>query len=1176
MLRVTQSVSAAGAAKYFDEALVRGDYYSDQDRSIGTWGGKAAELLGLSRQVSRGDFIKLASNLDPRTQERLTARTKNNRTAGYDFTFSVPKSVSLYLARNPGSEVRQMVMDSFSETMTSIEAEMKTRVRGRGADGMQRHEERVTGNLVYAAFVHDTSRPVDGIPDPHFHIHCYVLNATFDREENRWKAGFFRDLKADAPFWEASFNTRVAEKLLAAGYGIRRTERDFELSSVDRSLIEKFSRRTKEIEKLAQANLKALEKRARALVAKTGMPFGEAFAQVKGELGAKTREAKDKGPMDQAKRLEHWDTLLTEDERRALSPEAVKGAGSKDLLDARAAQDLAIEEIFERSSTCSKRRLVAQALRRGIGSLGIADAERFGDRDARVLHGKPKQVTTHTVAEEERRIIAMVKAGKGAVERLDPLNSWQPLNPHLNLQQQMAIRHLLGSSDQFVAIRGAAGTGKTTMMKEAVPTLAAFAERDVAVFAPSSAATDVLRCDGFEGAETFQMLQHNERLQEEVAAKIIWVDEAGFLSAKQMLWLAEFAERNGNRVILSGDTHQHHSVERGDMLRILEKAGAASTAQLTEIQRQQDPALRAAVFSLSEGDVLKGFEALDAQGRITELEDDSERVNAIIEANLDALKEGKTSVIVSPTHAEGRHVAESLRAAMREQGLLTGEEVKLTRLQNTGWTYAQRCDAINYAPGQTIEFHQRTQAVVKTDRYMITATPRSGLKRPEATGLSPLTLRSDGDLRDWVQGPSREYFQRGEKWEVVSATEGKIVLERDGVRRSLSTSRASSFSVFEKEEISIAVGDTVRVTKTHPSIEGRDLVNNDLLKVVAIRDGLVRFDNGESLGANELAHIDQGHVVTSHASQGKTVDQVLISAPVNGFDLVNAIMFYVSVSRGRQQARVFTDSKGALLETIENNLGIRLSASELLNEVTQTAEEKERAAARKERLEAKRDDLELKEAEFEAQRRAERKADKAILAKLYRSGRLPGGRRADKLRAAKELLAKLSPDELREFGPTLQRVIAGAQRGGRVALPIARRSRTTQTKKAEKKTVTNYERDLRQRLAEQYPNPTPEQAAKTQRKIGELLTKQLQAPAAQVVGSLQQMQVKTYETRLRATLAAKYPNLTPAQARRLEQRIGQLVAQYRVGLAARAQSVKRYQQPQTRTQTQDKEIGRER
>jgi len=43
------------------------------------------------------------------------------------------------------------------------------------------------------------------------------------------------NLKADAPFFEAAFNARLGEKLLAGGYGIRRTERDFELASVSRN-----------------------------------------------------------------------------------------------------------------------------------------------------------------------------------------------------------------------------------------------------------------------------------------------------------------------------------------------------------------------------------------------------------------------------------------------------------------------------------------------------------------------------------------------------------------------------------------------------------------------------------------------------------------------------------------------------------------------------------------------------------------------------------------------------------------------------------------------------------------------------------------------------------------------------------------------------------------------------
>jgi conjugative relaxase-like TrwC/TraI family protein len=129
MLRINQSVSAKGALRYFDDALAQGDYYSEDERSIGVWGGRGAELLGLKGPVRRQDFAKLTANVHPVTGENLTPRTKENRTAGYDFTFSVPKSVSIYLALEPDSEVRRMVTESFTETMAAIEAEMKTRVR---------------------------------------------------------------------------------------------------------------------------------------------------------------------------------------------------------------------------------------------------------------------------------------------------------------------------------------------------------------------------------------------------------------------------------------------------------------------------------------------------------------------------------------------------------------------------------------------------------------------------------------------------------------------------------------------------------------------------------------------------------------------------------------------------------------------------------------------------------------------------------------------------------------------------------------------------------------------------------------------------------------------------------------------------------------------------------------
>ena len=86
-----------------------------------------------------------------------------------------------------------------------------------------------------------------------------------------------------------------------------------------------------------------------------------------------------------------------------------------------------------------------------------------------------------------------------------------------------------------------------------------------------------------------------------VASKgqVVWVDEAGFLSVWQMLELEEFALQYDCRVIVRWDTKQHHSVERGDALRILERSGVIAQAVLTKIYRQRIPGLREAIEDLT-------------------------------------------------------------------------------------------------------------------------------------------------------------------------------------------------------------------------------------------------------------------------------------------------------------------------------------------------------------------------------------------------------------------------------------------------------------------------------------------------------------------------------------------------------------------------------------------------
>ena len=83
MLRITQSVSAGAAEEYFRQALRAGEYYAQQDQSVGVWGGIGAQELHLVGEIDKKAFRNLANGLHPASGEQLTARLDEDRRPGY-------------------------------------------------------------------------------------------------------------------------------------------------------------------------------------------------------------------------------------------------------------------------------------------------------------------------------------------------------------------------------------------------------------------------------------------------------------------------------------------------------------------------------------------------------------------------------------------------------------------------------------------------------------------------------------------------------------------------------------------------------------------------------------------------------------------------------------------------------------------------------------------------------------------------------------------------------------------------------------------------------------------------------------------------------------------------------------------------------------------------------------
>jgi hypothetical protein len=490
---------------------------------------------------------------------------------------------------------------------------------------------------------------------------------------------------------------------------------------------------------------------------------------------------------------------------------------------------------------------------------------------------------------------------------------------------------------------------------------------------------------------------------------------------------------------------------------------------------------------------------LDKAGRITEIEDDSERDFVLVQKHLEALAQGQSSLVVSPTHAEAKNVADKIRSSLRECGAIGADERIVQRLVNTGWTYAERRDATLYQAGQVVEFHRGSWSLAQ-DRQ------------------------------------KRVRFNRGEQWLVVEASENKVLVEHKGQSAWLGTSRANDFAVYAREELHLSIGDTVRITKNHPSSDGVTLLNNWRFAIESISKSELMLTNGAKLDLRRSMHLDQGYAVTSHSSQGQTVDQVLVAAPVRSMDLVSAIMFYVGVSRARNHVQVFTDSRAALLEAVEENLGVRTAAVEAMGEVQPSSDEirrKETQQHRREEKQRERDDAARKREEA---REAERNADKVILARLFRSGRLGTGKdREDVVARARQLLSDFTELERREFGPTLERLIAavdvGPDRGNKTDLESLR---------------ARYEGELVARFAERYPDPSPEQKAKIEARVRVLVDRALaNIQAASKSGLAKNALVAGYESELLQRATQKLGrDLTPGLERVLSKRIQEAGRRY--------------------------------
>jgi hypothetical protein len=235
----------------------------------------------------------------------------------------------------------------------------------------------------------------------------------------------------------------------------------------------------------------------------------------------------------------------------------------------------------------------------------------------------------------------------------------------------------------------------------------------------------------------------------------------------------------------------------------------------------------------------------------------------------------KAALVVAPTHVEGEKVASCIRELLKKDGKL-GEEREVFTLRNLHWTEAEKADPFMYETGQVVEFVQNMPGVTKGERFTVN---RSG------KGV-------------WFR----------------SAKGKELILPLNYTDR---------FQVYRPGTMAVAKNDLIRTT-----MGSREIDNGCIARVTGFSSKGISLDNGRVLPW-DFGHIASGYFSTSWSSQSRTVDRVLIAEGAESFRAANLEQMYVSLTRGREGCRIYTDDKEALRERIVHS-GQRGSAMELL------------------------------------------------------------------------------------------------------------------------------------------------------------------------------------------------------------------------------------------------------
>ena len=875
MLTISSPLSAGQAQTYHAKEFTAKEqnYWSQEQTVAGEWQGRLAEKFGLAGGVGAEEFARLSQGQHPSTGEQLVQHraahqykdehgktvTSMEHRAGWDATFSAPKSVSLTALVGGDYRVRVAHREAVTVALRELEHYTHARIGGN-------HAAEQTGLFVAAKFEHDTARPVDGYAAPQLHTHAVIFNMT-ERGDGQPRALQERTLFQSRQFATAVYQSELMFRLTRLGYELQPGRSGApEIRGYTQEYLDASSPRSQQIREYMEKI--GIESKAAAQIAAHATRDKKQIAGPEATLAAHQRLAAQFGNQPQQ--------VVTAAREHAQQTHHAEKKSPAQL--AQEAVSFARDRLYEREAVVDERRLFRDALRRGMGEVPYGDVRRAiasrlsqGEFVAveHVPRASARQITTDRMMAMEKEIVQTMRAGQGQAEPIlshFAASQVAESHPRFNRGQQAAIEQVLTSGDRIQAIQGYAGVGKSEALL-AIREGAQSAGYAVEGFAPTSRAAEQLREAGI-AATTLQGFLARGGIEQSAgdptSRHLYLLDESSLASTRQV---RDFLNKIGaqDRVLLVGDIRQHQAVDAGKPFEQLQQAGM-QTAQLDQIVRQRDPSLLRAVEFLARADVVAGIEMLREQGRVVEIPDRAQRIEAIAK---EFARSPERTLVVSPDNASRREINEAAHGELQRRGL-----------------------------------------VARDDRAVKVLVPRSELTGADRSWAARYEI---GDVLRYHRGSTELGIRAGSYVQVVSTNprENEITVRKaDGSEIAYNPARLRGIDTYTEAERRFSVGDRIQFTAPQQELHLANRALGTIEQIAPNGSVTARMDSGKAVSFDPQVtrHFDHGYAVTSHSAQGLTADRVLVHVDQAAHpDLVNSRFAYVSVSRASFEARIFTD-----------------------------------------------------------------------------------------------------------------------------------------------------------------------------------------------------------------------------------------------------------------------------